>query len=215
MFTSVALGIKYVVWAISHAWMPLGFLAYPISMIHFSMPVSYRGWLAWVTMALALKNFGAVIMYFLARIVWSIPVMVASGVVGFMLGNTLLESMQNQTTPQLDWVGWTVLGVCGAAVVLIGSFAEVYLARVLGLIAYYFRDTLDLQTIVAEKQYVKKEVKVDKFGNPIESPIKKYGQVVFAIVSIILTSNLIYYFYTNKQHILLPDSWARAMGIID
>jgi len=156
-----------------------------------------------------------VLMYFLARIVWSIPVMVASGIVGALLGNELLQSIENQTTPQFDWIKWTVLGVCGAVVVLIGSFAEVYLARVLGLIAYYFRDTLDLQTIVAEKQYVKKEVKVDKFGNPIESPFKKYGQLVFAIVAIIVTSNLIYYFYTNKQHILLPDSWARGMGIID
>lgn len=215
IFTSVALGIKYVVWVISHAWMPFGFLAYPISMIHFSMPVPYRAWMAWITMALALKNFGAVLMYFLARIVWSIPVMVASGIVGALLGNELLQSIENQTTPQFDWIKWTVLGVCGAVVVLIGSFAEVYLARVLGLIAYYFRDTLDLQTIVAEKQYVKKEVKVDKFGNPIESPFKKYGQLVFAIVAIIVTSNLIYYFYTNKQHILLPDSWARGMGIID
>jgi hypothetical protein len=184
-------------------------------MIHFSMPVSYRAWMAWVTMALALKNFGAVLIYFLARIVWSIPVMVAAGVVAFMMGNELLDAMQKQATPQFDWIRWTVLGVCSAVLVLIGSFAEVYLARVLGLIAYYFRDTLDLQTIVAEKQYVKKVVKVDKFGNPIESPIKKYGQLVFAIVAILVTSNLIYYFYTNKQHILLPDSWARAMGIID
>ncbi|HBH50854.1 MAG TPA: hypothetical protein DDY91_03070 [Planctomycetaceae bacterium] len=215
MFTSIALGIKYVVWTISHIWMPFGFLAYPISMIHFSMPVPYRAWLAWVTMGLALKHFGAVLLYFVMRFLWTLPVAIPAGIVGAMMGNALLEAMQNQVTPQFDWIRWTVLGVCAVFAALCAAFGEVFLARVLGLMAYYFRDTLDLQTVVAEKVYQKKEVKLDKFGNPIQSPMQKYGSLVFAIVAITLTSNVIYYFYTNKQHVLLPDSWARAMGIID
>ena len=42
-----------------------------------------------------------------------------------------------------------------------------YMARVNGLIGFYFRDTLELTTIVPEKQYSKKLVKLDKFGSPV------------------------------------------------
>ena len=61
------------------------------------------------------------------------------------------------------------------------SFMLIFNMRVVGLLAYYFKDTLDLVVLVAEKTYVRKEVKLDRYGNPIKTSGQAAKQIAFIV----------------------------------
>lgn len=213
-FTSVALGIKTLVWVISHVWLPPALFCLPIAQIHFAMPVPDKAWLAPFTFKVGMKHSGAVIYFW---VIWLVMNLLALGILGGLAAAFWFKFSQALDEGDIRKMGNTALYVSlgGVVVVLfLYSFSAVFMARVTGLIGYYFRDTLELATIVQEKTYVKKQVKLDKFGNPIESPVKKIGALVFALFGILLAANVIYYLSTRGEHILLPDSWARALGIL-
>ncbi len=215
MFTAFALGIKVYVWILSHIWMPFGLLCLPISLIHFAMPVSGKAWLAPFTMKMSLKHFGAVAYYWVIRFVITLVASIAPLIVVAIYFKPITEAMEQANYKDIETLVWILVSIAVITCAFLSSFMEVFMARVNGLIAFYFRDTLELQTVVAEKKYVKKQVKLDKFGNPIKSPLAVWGPVVFALIGVLLAGNVICYYATGKQHFLMPDSWARGLGILD
>jgi len=214
MFYSVAMGLTFIAWYISHAIFPPALLCLPIALIHLAMPVTYKGWLFPLTLKIGVKHFPAVALYFITAIALGLPSMIASIVLQLVFGSQIQQVIAEQNVRLLSPVAQGVIITLGLVLPLFYAFHTLFMARVNGLIALYFKDTLELVTIVAEKQYKRKEVKLDKFGNPINSPLQKYGPLVFALIGIVLAGNVITYFATGGRHVLMPDSLARAMGIL-
>jgi len=61
------------------------------------------------------------------------------------------------------------------------SAAVLFNARVFGLLAYYFQNSLDLVTFIGEKVYVHKQVKLDAFGVPIKTKGQKAGEIALVL----------------------------------
>lgn len=82
----------------------------------------------------------------------------------------------------------------------VSGFVWLFHMRVIGLLALYFKDTLDLNVHVAEKTYVHKEVKLDVWGNPIKSQQQKVleGLLVVGVLLLLAGVGYFVYWYLNK-----------------
>lgn len=199
VFQSISLALTQITWWVIFGWMPGSLIMYPLAMIHLAMPVTRRGW-QWPSMLKTFfHNFGATLYYWLVEFILMLPVTAAVTAIAVLRGHQLIaivNTVKEGEKVPIHWpivVGATIAGIVG---LFWYSFASIYLMRVIGLLAYYFRDTLDLVTRVAEKEYVKREIKLDAFGNRILSRSERLVQLMIpigAFIVIILVGYSIYH----------------------
>ncbi len=196
IFQNIALGVKTILWYVVFCWIPLAGIMYPLAMIHMAMPVTKRGWINFLMLGTFFRNFMPTVYVFVVQFVLQLAVNLALAPAGVLIGMGL---------PMTGTARWVMIGL-GAAVgvlaVVVASFALVFNTRVIGLLAYYFQDSLDLVTFVSEKTYVRKEVKLDAFGTPIKSTAQKVGQVLFVlmILGVIVGVGFLLYYQLFKKN---------------
>lgn len=95
------------------------------------------------------------------------------------------------------------------------GFASMYPARILGWFALYYRRPLELIQEKKERKYVSRERKIDEDGNVVVTSsgpptvvIRLGGTVLFYVVA-----NVITYFSTGGEYIILPRPVAVALGL--
>jgi len=201
-FRNIALGLKYILWLlIFPAWFPfVGFMA-PVAMVHMAMPVTTKGWFSPLLLPAFFRNFlPAMYCWLIGFVTLLVPVGLVGGLVGIMLvcfGMEFLQVMTSTAWPN-SLAKWGMY-IGGLVIQLVYNFSWgfflVYNARVVGLLAYYFQNSLDLTTFVTEKTYVRKEVKLDKFGNPIKSTEQKVKEVVIIVVVLAVVAVVGYFVY--------------------
>jgi ribosomal protein L40E len=203
-FLCIAFGIKFVAWSIAFCWLPFAFLMYPLAMIHMAMPVTRRAWLNFAMAATFFKNVGPTLYYWVISLATTLAVLTLQGLGYFCLAlifsAAYAEAIATRKPPN-NLMGWLLDGIAltFTAAVCIGYGAiEVFKARAIGLMAYYFKDTLDLVVIVAEPEYKRKEVLVDKWGNPIRSTGEKVMLAVVAFVVVLVVAGAGYWIYVTQ-----------------
>jgi ribosomal protein L40E len=187
IYQNVALGIKFYLWLIVFGWFPPALVMYPLAMIHMAMPVTKRAWLNFLMASTFFRNFMPTMYYW---VIW----LATRLVLGVLVGVTLFFSLatviglvtamrQGGAKPDTTALVLAIsaVSVVGILSIFLYSFMVIFNARVIGLLAYYFKDTLDLVVVVAEKTYVHKEVKLDRYGNPIKSGADIAKQVAFIV----------------------------------
>jgi ribosomal protein L40E len=189
MFQNMALGIKWNVWSLVFwYWFPIALVMYPLAMIHMAMPVTKRAWINLQMFATFFRNFVPTMYYWLVAFVTNlVNLLLVGGAVLLALAPLMdrLRAIQAGNPPPNGVTFWVPIGIALTLLVcatMLGGFTLVFNARVIGLLAYYFKDTLDLVVIVADKQYVRKEVRVDEFGDPVATP----GQIVLKVLLVIV-----------------------------
>jgi DNA-directed RNA polymerase subunit M/transcription elongation factor TFIIS len=195
LFQNVALGIKTIIWSIVFL-SPITFVMYPLAMIHMSMPVTTPGWLFPKMIPIFLRNLAPTLYWWLIVLATNSLVIIGMGVMGVVYGATLLAYLQPQDPDFPIVFDWKLLIIPIVTVLfstIAVSFTSIFQMRALGLLAYYFRERLDLITLVAEQVYVAKVIKVDKFGVPIKTKGQKVTQIVVPIVALILVMIAGYY----------------------
>jgi len=190
IFLCMALGIKVILWLLIFGILPLPVLSlvmFPLVMIHMAMPVTKRGWVNVLMLSTFFKNAAPTLYFWVIAIAITLPSILLAGVPSFLYRDTLDEIRRGvqdldkfKMTSQM-WIAFGVTLSMSLIAQFIYSFTSLFNMRVIGLIAYYFQNTLDLTTFVAEKVYVAKQVKLDKFGVPIQSKGQKLGQVALII----------------------------------
>ena len=83
----------------------------------------------------------------------------------------------------------------------VSGFVWLFNMRVIGLLALYFKDSLDLEVHAAERKYVHKEIKLDVFGNRIKSQQQKMleGLLVVGVLLLVVGVGYFVYWYLNKK----------------
>jgi ribosomal protein L40E len=194
IFQCMALGIKSILWLIVFTVflpIPLSWIMFPLVMIHMAMPVTKRGWLNFLMLPTFFRNIAPTLYFWVIAIVTSIPGAIVYCVPFILFWSPLQEISQVtdfekfKVTSQM-WVALGVTLFVSLAVQFVQSFVILFNMRVIGLLAYYFQNSLDLTTFVAEKTYVAKQVKLDKFGVPIRTAGQKAGGV--ALIAIVLAA---------------------------
>src|SRR5205085_141847 len=113
------------------------------------------------------------------------PGVIAVAVVTFFYYKGLWEVIETRGKPTFSSTQMSIVLVLMTFLPLLVRFVNCFLllfnARVIGLIAYYFQNSLDLVTFVAEKEYARKEVKLDRFGVPIKSKGQKAGEIALVV----------------------------------
>jgi hypothetical protein len=209
IFLCMALGIKTVLWIVVFSLflpIPFAFLMFPLAMIHMAMPVTKRGWLNFLMLSTFFRNIAPALYFWVIAIVTYLPGAIVYGLTVFFFRSTLLELLQVQDIEKLKMTGqmWVAVGVTAfvvLAVQFVNSFLILFNARVIGLLAYYFQNSLDLTTFVAEKTYVSKQVKLDKFGVPIKTKGQKAGEIALVVAVFVVVAAagyFIYYSVTKK-----------------
>jgi ribosomal protein L40E len=188
-FQNIALGIKWYLWSLVFwIYFPLAFFMYPLCMIHMAMPVTKRAWFNLSMAPTFFRNFLPTMYYWVVLFVTNLVNLVLIGVAAFFAVSPVLDrirALQAGSAPPAGasfWVPISIAATLCLITVFLGGFTLVFNARVIGLLAYYFKDTLDLVVIVADKTYVRKEVKVDKYGNPITTPGQIIGRILLVVV---------------------------------
>ncbi len=97
------------------------------------------------------------------------------------------------------------------------GFAAVFNMRTNGLLTYYYRPELQL---IAEEKQVKWERKTkeefDDEGNPMESSdVGKYAMGIGGTILFYVVVNVIMYFATDGEYLLLPRPLAKAMNLVN
>lgn len=198
IFQNVALGIKTILWSFVFGWMPLSMLMYPLAMIHMSMPVTIKAWKWWTMLAIFFRNFGPTMYFWLMAIVMGLPNTLVIGAIAALFGNEFLTMVRasNEGSPvTFRWPVLVAVGIIGLLGLFWFVFSSIFMMRVIGLIGYYFRDTLDLVVVVEEKAYVRKEVKLDAFGQPIKSRGQRFVQAAVPIVALVIIGFVFYFIY--------------------
>jgi len=202
IFQNMALGVKTIFWLIAFCWFPPAYIMEPLAMIHMAMPVTKRGWLNFAMLPTFFRNFMPTIYVWIVRIVTNLAWWAIVGVTAFFLAATAIAfvTAMRGAGEKPDQTALVVMfvagGVVGVLAVFLYSFALIFNMRVLGLLAFYFKDTLDLVVVVGEKTYVRKEVPVDAFGNPIKTPGQKLAAALLVVGILLLLVGvgfLIYY----------------------
>jgi ribosomal protein L40E len=190
LFQNVALGIKTILWTAAFCWMPGTFLMFPLAMIHMAMPVTKRAWSWPLMLATFFRNLKPTLYYWVIHIVMDIPLYIAAAIVAGLFGKQALgmyqAAMAGQEVKPPSWVFIAVVSVIGALSLVWFSFASVFMMRVTALIAFYYRDNLDLVTRVPEKTYVHREIKVDAFGVPLRTKEDKIKDNILAVIAVIV-----------------------------
>lgn len=200
IFECMALGIKLILWIIVFGcWFPFVGFMYPLAMIHMAMPVTKRAWINFLMFPTFIRNLAPTLYACLIMFVTYLPWLIALGVVGYVYGPALDEIRRTEGKPSFPMSqAWTAIGVTlfvGHSAWLIFSVAVLFNARVIGLFAYYFQNSLDLVTFVAEKTYVHKAPKLDRFGVPIKSKGQKVGEIFLVIGVFVVVGAAGYFVY--------------------
>lgn len=214
-FQNMALGIKTILWTIAYGWAPFAVLMYPLAMIHMAMPVSKRAWF-WPSMVpIFFRNLGPALYYWLIATLMNVPLWVMGGLTAFLIGEDVSGVISSAMAKQDITIGWKLYTVPPVTLVL-GifwyAFSQIFLMRVIGLIAYYRRETLDLVTLVAEKEYVRKEVKLDAFGNPLKTRGDKVKEGFIVAIVIIVVAGAGYFVYRTLTSSNEPPPQVPAQG---
>lgn len=172
-FSCIALGFKAFAWPyimlIPVFWFPplwiLPALAFPVAMIHFSMPYTYKAWLPWDLLKIFAKNAAPTLYWQMMALAVNLilycvafafsfflaPVYDWILTIGLRFGVWFLKLVGEN----VDETHWMTIGLAYLTVnimttlfilpVLIGAgFSSVFLMRANGLLAFYRRETLDL-----------------------------------------------------------------------
>jgi ribosomal protein L40E len=205
IFQNMALGIKQIIWGIVFGWMPGAVFMEPLAMIHMSMPVTTRAWLNFQMLSTFFRNFMPTMYVWVIRFVTYLLPNVMLFLTGFFLSATAIayvNALQNKgTMPEKTTLAilFTVAGVVGVLAIFMYSFMLIFNMRVVGLLAYYFKDTLDLVVIIADKTYVRKEVKLDAWGNPVVTPAQTVMKVLIVVGAIVVVAGVGYFVYTQLK----------------
>lgn len=200
LFSCVALGIKTILWAAVFCWMPGTILMFPLAMIHMAMPVSKRAW-SWPSMlGTFFRNFAPTLYYWVINFVMELPLYIAFVIVAVLFGKQALTmyeaSIAGAEVAPPSWPFIASVSVVALFSLYWFAFSSIFMMRVTALIAFYFRDTLDLVTIIPEKAYVHKEIKLDAFGEPVKTRGERIQAImvpIFALITICLVAWFIYY----------------------
>jgi hypothetical protein len=201
VFQNMALGLKTIFWLIAFCWFPPAYIMEPLAMIHMAMPVTKRGWLNFAMLPTFFRNFLPTMYIWIIRIATNLVWWAMVGVAAFFAAATViayvaaLRGTGERPEQSALIVTGVVLGVVGVIAVFLYSFSLIYNMRVLGQMAYYFKDTLDLVVLVSEKTYVRKEVPVDKWGNPIKTTGQKVGTALLAVGVLLLLIGVGFFLY--------------------
>jgi hypothetical protein len=189
LFQCMALGIKLILWSIVFSIfppIPFAFIMFPLAMIHMAMPVTKRGWLNFLMLPTFFRNIGPTLYFWLILIVTAGPGLSAVGVVQYFYNKMLREIIETRGKPTFTSTQMVIVLLMAIVVPLLVQFVNSFLllfnARVIGLIAYYFQNSLDLVTFIAEKEYTRKEIKLDRFGVPIKTSGQKAKEAALLIV---------------------------------
>ncbi|MBS0267204.1 MAG: hypothetical protein JSS02_35090 [Planctomycetes bacterium] len=203
VFNNIALGIKWFLWLLAFVvWMPIAFVMMPLAMVHLAMPVTMRGWVNFLLAPTFFRNLGPTLYYWLIWFCLKVPILLPLFVSALVLQVRLLaivESLKAQQKPTINGTELVILiaalGTTALIYLVADSFVMLFLARVIGLIAYYFQNQLDLVTFIAEKEYKRKEVKVDAWGNPIKTNGQKMMEVGLIIGVLLLVTGVGWFAY--------------------
>ena len=89
--------------------------------------------------------------------------------------------------------------------------------RMNGLFVHYFKRDLDLITMAREAKYVASDQKVDATGEPIKKSEVNVGKIVASVGGTILfyaIANVVVYFASGGEYVLLPRPIARMLNLI-
>jgi ssDNA-binding Zn-finger/Zn-ribbon topoisomerase 1 len=206
LFQNIALGVKWYLWLIAFCWFPPAIVMYPLAMIHFAMPVTKRAWVNFLMSSTFFRNFAPTMYYWLIVVVTNLVVIAGATGLALVYGAAifaLIQSGGKSVSGAALWIMLAVLIVGALLLVFVWSFTMLFQMRVIGLLAYYFQNTLDLVTLVEEKTYVAKaQQKVDAFGNPIRSTGQIIGTIVFVLVviGVIVGVGFLVYYQLFKPH---------------
>jgi ribosomal protein L40E len=202
--TCIALGIRSILWMIVASYLPpliIGPLTWPLAIIHMCMPVSKKAWL-WPSMLPAFfRNLGPVLYFWLVSFIGYLPFGIVYAVEFFLISGpfrSTLESMREggdvlkAATP---WIYVSVLVLMLLFAYLTLGFSILFQARANGLLAYYFKEKLDLIVLADEKTYVRKAIPVDKFGKPIKTTGQKVFGAVLSLVIVAVIGGAGYFVY--------------------
>ncbi|MSR57349.1 MAG: zinc-ribbon domain-containing protein [Planctomycetaceae bacterium] len=199
-FQNVALGIKTFLWTFAFMF-PFGLtlVMYPLAMIHMAMPVTKKAWLWPVMTPIFFKNLGPALFWLVSAFAVNlVPAAVAAGgavLVESTLGGILtLFSYEGKSVVYLSVVGGSLFAIAGLFFFL-QAFTLLFHTRIIGLIAYYYRDTLGLVTLAFEKQYVHREIKRDLFGNPLKTTGQKVLQALIPIGAVLVLGAIGFYIW--------------------
>lgn len=208
VFRNIALGIKSILWSIVFCtWLPfVGFMT-PVAMVHMAMPVTKKGWLMPAILPIFFRNFLPAMYCALVSFVTSlVPSMVMGllfGILAACFGAANLSSMsaggQVSLGTAAKWGLYGGLVVSAVVYFVVLGFFILFNVRVLGLLAYYFQNSLDLTTFITEKVYVRKEVKVDKWGNPIKSSGQKVKEVAIVVGVLVVIGVVGFFVYRQLK----------------
>ncbi|MFN0055651.1 MAG: hypothetical protein ACKV0T_26180 [Planctomycetales bacterium] len=206
LFSAVALGIKTLLWSVVFL-TPLTFPMYPIAMIHMAMPVTRKGWMFWAILPIFFRHIKPALYWWLGLILSNLLILIIWIVTMLVAGATLWGIIVTFQAGESQTAGKVLLWGILIAYILLGILTCSYVAatwifngRVLGQLAYYYRETLDLEVLVAEKQYVAKVIKRDKFGNPIKTPGQKAAQIIVPIVVLLIVIAVGIYVWYRLTH---------------
>jgi len=113
---------------------------------------------------------------------------------------TQLQDLEKFTMTKDMWIAFGVTLSAILVAQFLQSFVALFNMRVIGLIAYYFQNTLDLTTFVEEKVYVAKQAKLDRFGVPIRTTGQKLGTValILGVIALVAGSGYMVYRTLSK-----------------
>lgn len=197
----------------------------PGSMIHFCMPVEWRGWCLWKTMPAFFRTIGQQMYWWVLLVGTGLPVLLVAaglGAMAYFLGPKMalgigvvsadrLASVLGGVKPEpfsavIAWLLLSVIAMYGWGLQVMVGFWQLFSMRTLGQMAFYCREPLELQAQTKEGKYVAKEIRLGPDGRPIQStPISQYVTAGLAgTVVLYMVANVILYFATAGKFMLLP-----------
>ena len=203
IFLCMALGIKVLLWVIVFSFIPpipFAFVMFPLAMIHMAMPVTKRAWLNFLMIPTFFRNIAPTLYFWVILIATHLPGTIVLVVPIILFWSPLLELSQtiNTEKPNITSQMWIAFGVTTSVALLVQfvhSFVLLFNVRVIGLLAYYFQNSLDLTTFIEEKVYVSKAPKLDKFGVPIPTAGQKFGQIALIVGAFAAAGGAGYFVY--------------------
>jgi ribosomal protein L40E len=191
IFQNMALGIKTIIWFVVFlCWFPFVGFMYPLAMIHMAMPVTKKAWLMPAMVPVFFRNSLPTLYWWVIYVV-NLLIIFAIGLLGYGImlacfGQLYLDFLRTDELKIDSAAKWGFLATLLTFQVIMRfalGFTSLFNMRAMGLLAYYFQNSLDLVTLVSEKTYTrKKEQKFDAFGNPVKTAGQKIGGVVFVVV---------------------------------
>ena len=207
IFLCMAFGIKAILWTIIFSvFLPIPFaiIMLPLAMIQMAMPITKRGWLNFLMLPTFFKNVAPTLYFWVIAIATHLPGLIILAIPLVLYWSTLQEiaHLKIDETFKPTTAMWIATGVTlfvGLLVQFVNSFLLLFNVRVIGLLAYYFQNSLDLTTFIAEKAYVHKEAKLDRFGVPIMTTGQKVGRVALIVGALAAVGAAGYFVYITLK----------------